>query len=97
MQNNTHIKYLMRLLPEFDRSVFLSIVVFGERCELKEVDLLTNQHLVIKQHLVPRAVLATAKQQMLSNDDIEQVYQRLIPFTKVSEQVKSAHIKAIAR
>ena len=87
----------MRLLPGFDRSVFLSIVVFGEKCELKEVDLLTDQHLVIKQHLVPRAVLATAKQQMLSNDEIEQVYQKLIPFTQVSEQVKSVHINAITR
>jgi hypothetical protein len=97
MQNNTHIKWLMRLLPEFDISVFHSVIVFSERCELKKIDVTSNRHSVIKRNYLLRTVNETAKQQMLTDDNIEKVYQKLIPFTQVSEQVKQAHIESISR
>jgi hypothetical protein len=96
MQNNTHIKWLMHLLPEFDNNVFRSIIVFSERCELKKIEITSNKHSIIKRNQLLRTVKETAEQQMLSDDDIERVYQKLIPFTQVSEQVKEAHIDSIS-
>jgi hypothetical protein len=96
MQNNTHIKWLMRLLPEFENNVFRSVIVFSERCELKKINVTSNQHSVVKRNHLLRTVKETAKQQILSDDEIERVYQKLIPFTKVSEQVKEAHIDSLS-
>ena len=86
MQNKTHIDCLMHLLPELDSDVFRSIIVFSERCELKKIEATTNRHSVIKRNHLLRTVNETVKQQVLTDDDIEKVYQKLIPFTQVSEQ-----------
>ncbi|MDR2590656.1 MAG: NERD domain-containing protein [Oscillospiraceae bacterium] len=97
MQNETHIKYLMRLLPEFENNIFYSIIVFSKRCELKKIELDTNRHSVVKRNNLLRSVLTTAKLQILSDEVIEQTYQKLIQYTQVSEHVKKAHIDAVSK
>ena len=95
MQNGTHIKWLMHSLPDIDKEIFYSIIVFSERCELKDITLTTNQHMIVKRNYLLQAFAKTIENNVLSDDAIESIYQKLYPFTQVSEAVRLAHIEQI--
>lgn len=95
MQNKTHIKHLKTLLNE-ETPVF-SIIVFSERCTLKDITLYSDDVKVIKRNSVKYTVdsILSSGQSVLSPEDINEIYNKLYPFTQVSEDVKKAHIDAI--
>jgi len=95
-QNNMHIKYLQRFLPSLPREYIQSVIVFGERCELKKIDITTNQHAVIKRNQVLRFICCNAKKQVLSPETIDALYQRLLAQTQLSVQEKQAHARRVS-
>lgn len=98
MQNRTHIRNLVALIGE--EYPTRSIIVFSERCELKEIDVESADFRVVKRDELRRAVLDVYRretQDLLSTAQIETVYQRLLPFTQVGDDVKARHIENIQK
>ena len=86
------IKWLMSALPDIDKNAFYSIIVLSERCELKKVNLTTNNHIVLKRNCLLRSFVDKIEKEVLSDHTIESIYQKLYPFTQASDVVKIAHI-----
>lgn len=98
MQNRTHIRNLVAFVGE--EYPTRSIIVFSERCELKEVDVESADIRVVKRDELRRAVLDVYQretQDLLSPEQIETVYQRLLPLTQVGDDVKARHIENIKK
>ncbi len=95
MQNKTHIKWLKEYVGK-DIPMF-SIIVFSERCELKKVSVFSDDVWVIKRDKTNATVkrICDSKPDVLSEDDIDNIYNKLSGLTNVDEAVKMAHIEAI--
>jgi len=95
MQNSAHIKWLMHNIPDIDKSAFYSIIVFSERCELKNITLTTSNHMIVKRNYLLQVFARSIGSILLSDSTIETIYQKLYPYTQVSEAVRMEHIKHI--
>ncbi|MGN0930558.1 MAG: NERD domain-containing protein [Thermoguttaceae bacterium] len=98
MQNRTHIRDLVAFIGE--EYPTRSIIVFSERCELKEIDVESADIRVVKRDELRRAVLDVYEretQDLLSPSQIETVYQLLRPLTQVGDDVKARHIENIRK
>lgn len=94
-QNMTHIKGIYDLLGQ--ESLCHSLIVFSERCELMSLDLKwTNAH-VLKRNELKRTVeeIMRGYPNVLSQEDVDMIYSKLYPYTKVEESVKEKHIERI--
>lgn len=93
-QNETHMRYLKLLLNNLNSNYFKSIVVFGERCELK---INSKKVKVINRNLLKPLMLKYIKERKatISLRDIEKIYQFLLPYTNIDEKIKMEHIKNI--
>ena len=90
-QNNTHIKYLKKQLPQIEDNIIKSLIVFSERCSIKEMHTSSDNVYVIK---TMQNILDVSKQ-VISPDEIINIYNKLKPYTNVSEDVKMKHIENI--
>ena len=97
-QNHSHIKNLRSIIGE---SVPVhSVIVFSERCELKNVTVCSSDIAVVKRYHVGRAVKDIEDRCgnfCLDNADIERLYGQLYPYTQVSATVKEQHINNISK
>ncbi len=96
MQNKSHIKHLIPLLPE--NTPIKSIIVFSERCTLKSIDIYSDNVIVANRGLVYSVVTKqfnATPSDLLSTDTIEEIYDKLYPLTQVSESTKARHISNI--
>ena len=96
MQNNVHIRCL-RSVVGVDHSI-RSIIVFSDRCELKKVTVTSPDVQVVKRNRIRQAVAAamnTMPQNALTHEQIEQLYNLILPYSQVSEAVKQQHIQNI--
>lgn len=94
-QNRTHIKHLMKLI---DNNVNVhSIIVFSERCTLKKIDVTSPDIFVIKRNNVNRTInkIVKSSDANLEQATIENIYDKLYPYTQVSEDVKDKHVEII--
>lgn len=97
MQNELHIKWLKNTLSGFDGIPCHSIIVFSERCTLKKIELTEHKAEVIKRGSVKRCVESINKQtgELLTEGQIQEIYDKLYPFTQISEELKQKHIDDI--
>ncbi|KOS63460.1 NERD domain-containing protein [Lysinibacillus agricola] len=95
-QNATHIRAIQDFL-ELPKEAIHSIIVFSERCTLKKVIVTSqNVHVIKREDL--RRFIQTQKQtatQFFSQDDIQTIYNKLVPQMQVSNEVKKQHIQTI--
>ena len=94
-QNETHIKYLKKLLGE--GVPFYSIVVFSERCTFKSLTVKQDaDYKVIQRNYLRRTIDEIASRPpILTSEQIESIYNQLYPYTQVTETVKQEHIQHI--
>lgn len=95
-QNNTHIKYLKSVIGS--QIPFYSIVVFSERCTLKNIKLKTSKVRVINRYNIYNTVSSiynNVNEDLLSDVQIEEIYHILYPLTQVDVIVKQKHIDSI--
>ena len=93
MQNNSHVKHLKALVGE--QFPVYSLIVFSERCTLKNITVHNPQVRVIKRDEVVFAVADRYKvpiENALTEEDIAALYKKLYPYTQVSDAVKAQHI-----
>jgi hypothetical protein len=94
-QNQTHIKALKEQILE-DIPIY-SIIVFSERCELKEIKADIPNTYIIKRNDILQTItkILFENRRKLSETEIENLYNNLYPYTKVSEDIKQKHIDDI--
>ena len=94
-QNQTHIKWLLSYL-ESEVPVF-SLIVFSERCELKQIDFETPRTGICKRDELSGTIREFWKhtEDVLSSEQIQQIYKKLEPLTQADEATKQAHIDNI--
>lgn len=98
MQNRSHIKHLKALLKQ--PMPLYSVIVFSNRCTLKSIAIQSNDIKVINRNQVSYVVSAIcnkSSENLLSNDSIMLLYNKLYPYTQVSETKKQEHIKNIEK
>ena len=96
MQNETHIRYLKRLIGK--ELPIRSVIVFSERCTLKEITVHSQNTAVIQRndvHFVVSKMLHEISSDYLSTEEINTLYEKLYPYTQVIDEVKAQHIKNI--
>lgn len=96
-QNNLHIECLKKIVGN-DIPIY-SIIVFSERCTLKDASTNIPNIYVIKRNQISMTVsgILLNKPNKLEIDDINNIYQKLYPYTQVSEEVKRQHIANLNR
>ena len=97
MQNKTHIKYMKKLLGE-DIPMF-SIIAFSDRCELKKITLYSNNVKVIHREETYATIRSiwNVNPDVLSDERVNEVYEKLKTFVDVSEDVKKKHVEDVKR
>lgn len=96
MQNRLHIKWLNNLLENQEIPVH-SIIVFSERCTFKKVEVYSQNIKVIKRDQVYGTVNQINSTVLLSINQaqIDELYDKLYPYTQVSNDDKEKHIQDI--
>lgn len=96
MQNNSHIKHLKALLG--NQIPMWSIIVFSERCTLKNIQVESSNIRVINRNNIASTITSIynhTPSNSLSEDDINELYAKLYPYTQVTDETKSQHIENI--
>lgn len=90
-QNNVHIKYLKSIIDK-DVPIY-SMITFSDRCTLKKVTISTPNAFVYNRNRVVRVINGITQNQtdVLTNDEIEKLYNVLYPYSQVSNDIKEAH------
>ncbi len=95
MQNRAHIKWLEK---QVDSLVPLHcLVVFSQRCELKNITVNSGDVTVIKRDILQAVVEEIIERvgPRLDQNQIDEIYDKLYPYTQVSEDVKERHVAEI--
>ena len=97
MQNKLHVTCLKKLLTEEQTAIPVhSIVLFGNRCKLKNIRLTSGKHQVITLDQLFNTYLDIASYTpYYSSSALRPVYNLLYPMTQVSEEIKQKHIADI--
>ena len=96
-QNKGHLSALSSHTLDLGDPTLFSYIVFSERCELKKVTVTSPDIKVIKR----TNLLSTLKADLdlrpivLSEDQVQAIYERLQKHTKADEQTKAQHIQSI--
>ncbi len=96
MQNRSHIKHLKAFLGT-DIPI-RSIIVFSDRCTLKNVKINSNDISVINRYNVKPVVSGICNQlqeNLLNEEEISNIYDKLYPCTQIDETTKVQHITNI--
>ena len=93
-QNKLHVASLVQTLENPNAAVF-SIVVFSDRCVLKNIRLRNNNVSVIHRKDIRSAVKQCCYDCKLPNGEIKRIYDFLYAYSQVSEEEKQKHIDAI--
>lgn len=97
-QNKTHIKALSEYL-QIEPSKMKSYIVFSERCELKKVPENTDRYVITKRNylldLINRDM--TDKQDIFTDEEIDEITRKLEPLTNASQEIKDKHIENIEK
>jgi hypothetical protein len=96
-QNQTHIKALRKQVG--DITPIYSVIVFSDKCKLKKITNITQDTHIIKLNEVYNKVtkILNENSQRLNDTNIENLYNKLYPYTQVSEDIKQKHIEDIKK
>lgn len=98
IQNKGHIKELKNILGD-DYNI-RSVIVFSERCTFKDLTLKSPEIKVIYRDLLVltmEEMLKYVPDKVITSEQIDLIYEKLYPYTQVSEEVKKEHIKNIQK
>lgn len=96
MQNNSHIKHLKNMIG--GDIPMHSVITFSERCTLKDITLTNDNIKVINRYDVAATVTKICSKissELLTQAQIDDIYNKLFPYTQTSDEVKEKHIANI--
>ncbi len=94
-QNAGHISALKATLGSRFDNTYKSLIVFSERCELKNVTVQTPDVYVIKRNNIRKTIQSLSHAPVLTENDIAEIYNILSSKMKVDEELKKKHIENI--
>lgn len=94
-QNSAHIKALRHYLGASIKAI--SIIVFSERCELKNISVKSPDVFVCKQNEFPTIVrdIWNSYPDVFCEEQINSIFEKLLPLTGQSGDVKKKHISDV--
>lgn len=94
-QNKTHIKWLQNTVG--DQVPLYSVIAFSERCELKKITVTDPSVKVIKRDRIYATIreIWESSEDRLTENEVEELFQKLSAYTNVDETVKEKHIQEI--
>lgn len=95
MQNSGHITALKQVLGLEDE-VFRSVIVFSERCELKKIEMESEDILVIKRNQLFRLMKEECEngERQLTEREVDEIFfRKLLPFSHADQETKDDHIR----
>lgn len=97
MQNELHIKWLKNVLSDYPNIIYHSFILFSDRCTLKKIELTSDKAFVMNRHQVRTFVTYCAEKTgvVLSSEEMQTIYNRLYPYSQVSDTVKQKHVDDI--
>ena len=92
LQNKGHINNLRRILQSYIPC--FSIIVFSDRCTFKKIPESTNETKVIHRNNISNVVrtICNTNKDVINEEKIEVIYNKLYGYTQVSDDVKREHI-----
>lgn len=95
-QNEIHIYALMELIQDNTVPLY-SYVVFGNNCELKDIQLTSGNHHVTYYRYLLQDISENARQmgRCLSDEKMDELYAVLVKFTEATDEQKTRHIEDI--
>lgn len=97
MQNHTHIKALQEYLNLKGTQRIFSYIIFSQRCELKKISNSPENITVVRRPDMLKALKNRMKNLLAfySREQIDEMYEKLLPLIDVTEEEKTEHIKQI--
>lgn len=98
MQNREHIKWLKSFLGD-EALPCHSIIVFSDSCTLKKIDLHSPAAIVINRRNLKASVgqVEAVFPHYLTKSDVDRIYERMYPWSKLSDAEKQQHIRNIRK
>ena len=96
-QNRGHISALKQFLGKHKPNLFKSYIVFSERCRLKDITVTSPDVVVIKRNELLSAVKTEMgiSSELLSVEEVDEIYVRLLDCAHVGRAVKQIHIDSL--
>ena len=84
-------------MPDLSKEDFYSIIVFSERCKLRNMDIQEENLKVIKRDKLKYTMnkILKSKNEIYTDSEVESIYNKLENYSNVDEVVKENHIKNI--
>ena len=98
LQNATHIKRLKYYLKQKNlETPFFSIIVFSDHCELKKITVSSIDVAVIQARKLYGLIESVwnASPDLLSSDEVDAIYNSILPLTQVDKMVKERHVQQL--
>lgn len=96
LQNRAHIHALMRVLKLEEDTLFHSWIVLSDGCGMRNLKLRQDTYRVMRLSKIRRNY-RRVHGKVLLREDIEEIYQRLLPYTRASRRIKKEHMQSIAK
>ncbi|WP_215225203.1 NERD domain-containing protein [Echinicola shivajiensis] len=90
LQNWGHINTLKAVLPDFPSVSYYSVIVFTGNSKLKRI---TSKVPVLKPSKLLRYISKSSKNECLSNEEVDQIYQKLISLNRLDKGSRKSHIR----
>lgn len=97
MQNKNHIRWLKNYLTGYENIPFYSYIVFGSRCELKNIKINSPNTVVTKAGFIFKMVSNNIKikENVLDAFQIQEIFEKLYPLSQIDDIKKQEHIQNI--
>lgn len=96
-QNRTHIKCLEQLL-QIGEEKYTSLITFNRDANLKKVTVMSDNVYVVAYRDIKRYLKKeNEKQDQFTRTQMEEIYNKLQPYTQVTDEIKENHIKTIKK
>ena len=98
-QNRGHISAVRRLCDGLDPEYFKSIIVFGKNCVFKKLRVHNSDCMIVKAGGAARAfrVLGRNTKNALSWRDIQDYYDRLLPYSRSTKRMRRQHAREVRK
>ena len=96
-QNSGHVNALKRVVGIDNKNIFKSYIVFSERCELKKLNITSQDIKVIKRNnlfkIINQDIMTSPN--VFTKKEIDQLYLKLQEYAYMGEETKEMHVKNI--
>lgn len=97
MQNKLHVEALNKQLNVFPGIVYHSLILFSDRCELKQLNLSSGQHSVLHRREAYNEIMQRISMtgEIFAADKVQRIFEALLPFANAEQSVKDKHVRDV--